>query len=110
MHRPANSRLLHSDFARKIAAPLEVLREQLVLNEAAAGYGINPNQLAAWRREFLERAPTIFDKTKQERSLRQTEEKFEAEKEKMLATIGQLTMERDFLKAANEKLPVRRSL
>lgn len=94
----------------KVKLVLEVLREELVLNEVAAGYGINPNQLATWKREFLERAPAIFDKTKQERSLRQTEEKFEAEKEKMLATIGQLTMERDFLKAANEKLPIRRSL
>jgi transposase-like protein len=89
---------------------LEVLQEQLSLSEVAAGYGINPNQLATWKREFLERAPAIFDKTKQERSLRQAEEKFEADKEQMLRTIGQLTMERDFLKAANDKIPLRRSL
>lgn len=94
----------------KVKVVLEVLQEELSLSEVAAGYGINPNQLATWKREFLERAPSVFDKTKYERDQRKAEKGMEVEKAQMLKTIGQLTMERDYLKTAIEKTIDRRLL
>lgn len=94
----------------KVKLVLEVLREEGTVSEIAACHQVNPNQLTNWKREFLERVPSIFDKTKLERECRKAEEAAEAEKEKMLKMIGQLTMERDFLKAATEKLSDRRLL
>jgi transposase-like protein len=83
---------------------LEVLREERTLGEIAAAKGINPNQLSKWKREFLERSASIFDETKQTRDQERVVREAEEEKYRMLKTIGQLTMERDYLKAAAEKL------
>ena len=94
----------------KVKLVLEVLKEELTLSEVAAGYGINPNQLATWKREFLERVPSLFDEKKQSREQRKSEKEAEVEKSQMLKTIGQLTMERDYLKAATGKLSDRRLL
>jgi putative transposase len=94
----------------KVKLVLEVLREEHSLGEIAAGYGINPNQLTRWKREFLEKAPNVFDKTKADREQHKLEQAMESEKTEMLKTIGQLTMERDYLMAARGKQSSRRLL
>lgn len=53
--------------------------------------------ISRWKKEFLERAPELFDKPGQEK-------KDEADLEKLYAKIGQLEMERDFLKKNLKKL------
>ncbi len=51
-----------------------------------------------WKREFLEKASTVFeDSTKAFRQARKQEEAQRKEVSRMLKTIGQLTLERDFL-------------
>ena len=94
----------------KVKLVLEVLREEHSLSEIAAGYGINPNQLTRWKREFLERAPNVFESPKAERERRKAEQENEVEKAEMLKAIGQLTMERDYLMAARGKKNGRRLL
>jgi hypothetical protein len=55
----------------------------------------------------LEKAPAVFDNTRNERE-RQRAEREKAESEaRMLKTIGQLTMERDFLLAARSQIAER---
>jgi transposase-like protein len=95
-------RIYTSEF--KVKLVLEVLREERTLGEIAATWEINPNQLGKWKREFLERATGIFDGTRQNREKEKSAREAEHEKFRMLKTIGQLTMERDYLKAATEKL------
>lgn len=91
----------------KVKLVLEVLRGERALSEIAAEHEINPAQLANWRREFLEKAPAVFDNTRNERE-RQRAEREKAESEaRMLKTIGQLTMERDFLLAARSQIAER---
>jgi len=97
-----------SEFKAKIV--LEVLREERTLGEIAAEYEINPNQITNWKREFMEKAATIFDESRTQREARQAERKALEDKTQMLKTIGQLTMERDFLLATREKTSNRRSL
>jgi len=82
----------------KTKAVLEVLKEEKTLSEIASERNIHPNLLRGWKKEFLEKASSIFDEAKQKKSERQTEKEKEAEYEQMLSKIGQLTLERDWLK------------
>ena len=89
---------------------LEVLREERTLGEIAAANEINPNQLATWRRTFLDRVSGVFDEPKSVKARQRAERAAEAEKDRLLKTIGQLTMERDFLQAVKAKVEEPRRL
>ena len=82
-------------FKAKVA--IEALQERETLSELSKKFGIHPNMITRWKKEFLERAPQLFEKT-------QPSENNEKEMEKMFAKIGQLEMERDYLKKNLKKL------
>lgn len=82
-------------FKAKVA--IEALQERETLAELSRKYSIHPNQITRWKKEFLERAPELFDKS-------QVPEDHDKEMEKMFAKIGQLEMERDYLKKNLKKL------
>ncbi len=82
----------------KTQVVLELLREEKQLGEIAAEHGISPNQLRNWKREFLEKAAWVFNESKCEKEIRAREKELDAERAELLSTIGQLTMERDWLK------------
>jgi len=94
----------------KVKVVLELLREERTLGEIAAAYEINPNQLTNWRREFLEKAPGVFDEPKTKKVRQKAEREAANEKDRLLKAIGQLTMERDFLQAAQAKQAENRRL
>lgn len=77
---------------------LEVLREEKTLSEIASEHEVHPNQVRNWRREFLEKASSIFEESKEKKEATRREKEQAEEKAAMLETIGQLTLERDFLK------------
>ena len=78
---------------------LEVLREERSLNEIASENNLHPNMLRNWKREFLERAEQVFDSPKKaEREVKKNQDAMEKKQNQMLKTIGQLTLERDFLR------------
>ncbi len=77
---------------------LEVLRGERGLDEIAAHYNLNPNMVRNWKREFLEKASIVFeDPRKQTREAKKKTDAQQKETARMLKTIGQLTLERDFL-------------
>ena len=77
---------------------LEVIGGEKELGTIAYENGINPNMLRNWKREFLDKASTVFeDPKKAEKQAKRKEESLKKETERMLKTIGQLTLERDFL-------------
>lgn len=78
---------------------LEVLCGERELGEIALEHQINPNQLRTWKAAFLEKAPTLFEESKTAKKAAEKERRATEEKADMLKTIGQLTMERDFLMA-----------
>ena len=84
-------------FKAKVA--IEALQERETLSELSKKFGIHPNQITRWKKEFLERAPQLFEKTQPA----ENQEK-DTENEKMFAKIGQLEMERDYLKKNLKKL------
>lgn len=77
---------------------LSALQGEKEIGELAKEYEINPNLIRKWRSEFLERASTVFeDPRKANAKAKRKEEHLEKQNQQMLRTIGQLTLERDFL-------------
>ena len=85
-----------SEYKTKVV--LEVLREEKPLGEIASGYGLNPNMVRNWKTEFLTKASSVFENSEKEaKKEKRKEEALEKKNAQMLRTIGQLTLERDFL-------------
>lgn len=79
---------------------LQMLSGEEEVGSLAAQHQINPNQLHTWKKQFLEKAATLFeDENKAYREAAEREKAVEEEKAAMLKTIGQLTLERDYLMA-----------
>ena len=77
---------------------MTLLKEEKQIGELAAEHEISPNQLRNWRREFLENAIMVFSQSKQEKELRAKEKAIEEERNQLMAKVGQLTIENDWLK------------
>ena len=76
----------------KLQVVLEALKERLTLNELSQKYEVHPNQISAWKQDFLNKAEQVFSSPAP--NLVDTE----SETEKLYAKIGQLQVEVDFLK------------
>ena len=72
---------------------LEVLRGEQELGAIVAEHNLNPNILRNWKAEFLAHASSAFE----EREAKRKEAAVKKERDKMLKTIGQLTIERNFI-------------
>jgi transposase-like protein len=82
----------------KMRVALEVYKGEKTLSQVASENGIAPSLAAEWRDQLLdEGAADVFGKTKQERERKAREEAAAKEHDELLRTIGQLTVERDFL-------------
>ena len=80
---------------------LQVLQGEKELGEVTKEYNINPNLIRKWRATFLEKASMVFeDPEKETARAKRKEESLEKKQKQMLSTIGQLTLERDFLQEA----------
>ena len=80
---------------------LQVLQGEKEIGEVAKENGINPNLIRKWRTIFLEKAATVFEDPEKEASkAKRKEESLEKKHKEMLSTIGQLTLERNFLQDA----------
>lgn len=82
-------RKFSSGFKAKVV--LEAIRERETLVSLASRYELHPTQIAKWKREFIESADKIFD----------SESAKESEQDNvnlLYQKIGQLEVERDFLK------------
>jgi transposase len=68
------------------------------LAELASKYEVHPTQIAAWKREAVEKLAKIFDDKGPER-----EKNHDGEVARLHAKIGQLVVERDFLSKAFDR-------
>jgi transposase len=82
--------------AFKAHVAIEALKERESLAELAKRFEVHPNMISKWKQEFIDRSSEIFETEPPEKD-------FEAEREKLFAKIGQLEMERDWLKKISKK-------
>lgn len=89
-----------AEFKSKVV--LELLNGQKTLNELAEKYQIAPATLSSWHKQFQERAAEVFRKGPSSHELEL------GEKEKEIAVlqqkVGQLLIERDWLKKKSDEL------
>lgn len=86
-------RKLTAAFKAKVA--IEALKERETLSALAARFEVTPTQISTWKKEFLANATLAFGKG---------EDRAEGpDVTHLYAKIGQLEMERDFLKKSLRK-------
>jgi len=85
------------EFKTKVA--IEALKERYTLSELAKKFDLHSNQISLWKHEFLSNASVVFDKKTKTKS-----DQPEVDIDKLYNKIGQLEMEKDFLKKNLKKL------
>lgn len=83
-------------FKAKVA--IEALKEQKTLAQLAKQFELHPNQISQWKQELQSNSEQVF-------SIKRKKEKEEERipTKELYAKIGQLEMERDFLKKSLHK-------
>ena len=81
------------EFKARVA--LEAIREELTLAELSKKHGVHPNMISGWKKTAIKNLALAFDKNSGSGSGDGA-----AETQKLHAKIGQLVVERDFLKQA----------
>jgi transposase len=89
-------RRFSSEFKAKVA--LEAIKGHETVAELASRHGLHPTQIAAWKREAVEKLARVFDEKNGAR-----DQNRDAELTKLHAKIGQLVVERDFLSKAFDR-------
>ena len=74
---------------------LAAIAGEKTLAELAEQFEIHPNQITTWKREMVEGAAGVFNKSPQQP---------EGDLKSLHAKIGQLTLENDFLETALNKV------
>jgi transposase-like protein len=82
------------DPAIKAKAALEALKGELTIAEIAAKFQVHPNMVTGWKRELLDNAAGIFDHARERRAEAEVQEKID----NLHKSIGEITMENDWLK------------
>ena len=85
-----------AEFKAKVA--LEAIQGHRTVAELATKHELHPTQIAAWKREAVEKLAQVFDDKNSAR-----EQNRDAELTKLHAKIGQLVVERDFLSKAFDR-------
>lgn len=85
----------------KFEIALLAIKGEATINDICQRYQVAPSQVHAWRKQVLEEGSQLFEKTDKTASAKADHERKERQ---LFEKIGQLTVERDFLKKAWGKL------
>ena len=88
-------RKFKAEFKAQVA--LAAIQERETLSELAKRYKVHPVQITKWKKEFLQNASAAFEKDAVDKD-------GEAEKQRLYAKIGQLEVERDWLRKISKQL------
>ena len=90
-------RRFSAEFKAKVA--LEAIQGHETVAELATKHELHPTQIAAWKREAIEKLAKVFD----DKGSAESQANRDAEVTKLHAKIGQLVVERDFLAKAFDR-------
>ena len=79
--------------AEKAKIALEAVKGQSTINDITQRFGVHSTQILCWKKQLLEKLPELFS-DKYKRKNTQQQELID----QLYQQIGQLTVERDFLK------------
>ena len=88
--------------ALKFEIALLAIKNETTLNEICKRYEVAPSQVHAWKKQLLEHGSHLF--TKNDKAAEVATIELERKQSKLYEKIGQLTVERDFLKKSLGKL------
>ena len=79
----------NSEFKAKVA--MAAIKREETTSQIASRFGVHPAQVRQWKRQLLENASVVFDKSGKR------DKRLEKQVQELYRQIGQLTVERDFL-------------
>lgn len=88
---------------------LSIIQGDKEFNAICTEHNLNPNMVRTWKQEFLANAHLAFAAKTEQKTAQRKESDLKKKNDQMLKTIGQLTLERDFLqgcfRAVGEEIP-----
>ncbi len=87
--------------AAKFSIVVQVLKNETTLNEICKKHDVSPSQVQAWKKQFLEQGEQLFNNVNNTAKLIS---KHEDDLRVLYEKVGQLTVERDYLKKCWSKL------
>ena len=90
------------EFKSKVV--LTVLQGDKEINEICSQHNLNPNMVRKWKQEFIQNSHLVFAAKAEKKSSRRKEDDLKKSNDQMLKTIGQLTLERNFLQGCFRKI------
>lgn len=87
--------------AAKFEIAVQAIKNETTLNEICKKYEVSPSQVHLWKKQLLEQGSQVFNKDNKTAKILATHEET---KRVLYETVGQLTVERDFLKKCWSKL------
>ena len=90
-------RKFSSKFKTKVV--LDALSGRYTIQELSRKHQIHANQISNWKRQFLDKAETVFDEGADTQA-----DELRKENEKLYKIVGQQKVEIDFLKEASSNL------
>lgn len=88
-------RRFSAEFKAKVA--LDALRGELTLAEISKKYDVHPNMISGWKKQVTQDAASLFA-----RGAGKAQQASDEQIKELHAKIGQLTIEKDFLKKGLE--------
>ena len=89
--------------AAKFEIALLAIKGETTINEICQRFAVAASQVHTWRKQLLEQGSQLYAKSNKAAEAASTE--LEHKQSKLYEKIGQLTVERDFLKKSWGKLP-----
>lgn len=85
----------------KFEIAMQAIKGEMTLNELCKMYGVSPSQVHAWKKQLLESGVQVFNKADKAAKVATAQEEA---RRALYEKIGELTVERDFLKKCWSKL------
>lgn len=94
-----------SEFKFKVA--LEAIREDSTIAQIASKYSVTPKSIHNWKKEFIDNGVLVFDRNKDAKEHSKEIEEKDKYIETLHKTVGELTIQKDWLKKKSEQLGIK---